>query len=74
MTELFHEEDWEMIRPRLRETAMLVADEHDFATQNVEKAILDYFYDVLVTENFDVNAQEYIFDRLAEMEGKKVVI
>ena len=70
MTKLFNEDEWETLKPRVKETAQTIAKEDGYATQDVEKAILDYFHDMLCTEDFQLDPAEYIFD---ELEGKKVV-
>jgi len=69
-TKLFNKEDWLMLEDRIAETAQEVAEQEGYDKQDVEKAILDYFHDMLCTENFQLDPEEYIFD---ELEGKKVV-
>ena len=70
MTKLFNEVEWETLKPRVMETAQAIAEVDGYATQDVEKAILNYFHDVLCTEDFQLDPEEYIFD---ELESKKVV-
>ena len=70
MTKLFNEEDWLMLKYRIAETAQEFAEQEGYTTQDVEKAILDCFHDILCTENFDLNPEQYIFK---ELRSKKVV-
>ena len=70
MTKLFNEDDWSMLKARVKETAQTIAEVDGYATQDVEKAILDYCHDMLCTENFQLDPAEYIFD---ELESKKVL-
>ena len=70
MTKLFNETDWEMLENRIAETAQEVAEQEGYATQDVEKAILDYVHDMLCTPKFQLDPKKYIFDELSR---KKVV-
>ena len=69
MTKLFNEDDWEMLKARVKETAQTIAEDDGYATQDVEKAILDYCHDLLCSD-LQLDAEEYIY---SEREEKNVL-